>query len=103
MTSLVGQQQPPPQQCARLGHWPSSCRWLCVSGEAIGLLGEAVEAGAFQLRVNVFRRKLTCRGLQLLLHVATQQQKRDTSIMTFLMSPLKRVLLPRWEVAVTVG
>ena len=27
ITSLVGQQQPPPQRCTRWGYWPSSCRW----------------------------------------------------------------------------
>jgi hypothetical protein len=103
MASVVGQQQPPPQQCTCLGHWSSSCRWLRACGEAIGSLGEAVKAGALQPWVDVFCRKSTCGGLQPLPRVATRQQRRDMSIMTFPMSPLKRALLPRREVAVMVG
>ena len=60
----------------------------------IGASGEAVEAGALRLRVDVFCRKSRRGGLQPLPCVATRRQRRDTSIMMFPISPSKRALLP---------
>jgi hypothetical protein len=54
-------------------------------------------------RVDLFCQKSTRSGLQPLPNVVMQRQKRDTSIKTYLMSPLKRALIPRQEVASTVG
>jgi len=85
-----------------LGCWPSISRWPHVSSGVIGALGEAVEAGVLQRRVGVFCLKSTLGGLQPLPRVATRRRRRDTSIMTYPMSWLKRAVLPRWEVASTV-
>ncbi len=60
------------------------------------------QAGALQRRINVFHQKLMRGGLQPLPRIATQWQRRDTSIMTCQMSWSKHAVLPRQEVAGTV-
>jgi len=74
---LFGNSSPPPQRCAHLGCWPSISRWPHASAGVIGLLEDAVDAGALWPRVDLFRQKSTCRGLQPLPDVATRRQTRE--------------------------